>query len=88
MEQNKPWPKNKIKDWKKFWTSEMGQEAIGKMQAIKSLCLDYALQADTNEKIAGFVARAAGVDLVIGDIQQGILLAEQEDKPKEDKKQK
>lgn len=81
---NKAWDKPKLQEWKKFWESEMGQEAIAKMNYIKGLCLSHALEETAPDAIAFFVGRAGGVDLVLQDIQAGINALD----GKEDKKAK
>ena len=81
---NKAWDKPKLQEWKKFWESEMGQEALAKMLHIKDLCLTHALEQTDPDAVAFFVGRAGGVDLVLQDIQAGInALNGKEDKTKE-----
>lgn len=72
---NKAWDKAKLSEWKKFWESEMGVEALKKMDILKNNCLEQAMGTASNETIAGFVARAAGIELVIQDILTGIQVA-------------
>lgn len=80
---NKPWDKAKLDEWKKFWESEMGQEALAKMRKIKEQCLaDSMGQADPNF-VSAYVGRAAGVELVLQDIQAGIDAANRKEEPKE-----
>lgn len=75
-EESKAWDKQKLQEWKKFWESEMGQEAIKKMRAIKEQCLGDAMgEADPN-LVAAYVGRAAGVELILQDIQAGITALE------------
>jgi hypothetical protein len=68
---NQPWDKAKLEEWKKFWDSEMGQEAINKMKTLKDTCLRFALEVAEPEKVTFYVGRAAGIDLVIADIEAG-----------------
>ena len=78
---NEAWDKPKLQEWKKFWESEMGQEALGKMREIKDQCLaDSMGQADPNF-IAAYVGRAAGVELILQDIQAGITAADRKEEP-------
>ena len=70
---NQPWDKAKLEEWKKFWESEMGQEAIKKMQSLKDVCLRRALDVAEPEKISFYVGRAGGIDLVLTDIETGFL---------------
>ena len=83
---NVAWDTPKLKEWKKFWESEMGQEALKKMRAIKEQCLNDSMgQADPNY-VAAYVGRAAGVELILQDIQAGIIALEQrEEEEKQDK---
>ena len=72
--ENQPWDKAKLEEWKKFWESEMGQEALAKMKSLKMRCLDFAVQAKTDE-VTFYVGRAAGIDLILQDIEAGIRAA-------------
>lgn len=72
MDSNKVWDKAKLSEWKKFWESEMGIEALKKMDILKKNCLEKAMGVADNETIAGFVARAAGIELVVQDILTGV----------------
>lgn len=83
---NQPWDKAKLEEWKKFWNSEMGQEAISKMLSLKDTCMKFALEAVEPDKVAYYVGRAGGIDLVLTDIDAGFRaldeLKEKEAKPK------
>ena len=80
---NKAWDKPKLQEWKKFWESEMGQEALAKMRAIKEQCSNDSMGQANPDMIAAYVGRAAGIELVLQDIQVGINAAnEKEDKAK------
>ena len=79
------WDKAKLEEWKKFWESEMGQEAIAKMQAIKENMLSNAMGQLNPDAIAACVGRAAGIDLILQDIEDGFIAlgnAGKEDKKK------
>lgn len=77
----KPWPKDKLSSWKNFWESEMGQEALAKMEKLKMQFLESAMHGTGAEgQISYCVGRAAGVDTIIQDIKQGILSAEEAEK--------
>ncbi len=78
MDSNKAWDKAKLSEWKRFWESEMGVEALKKMEALKNNCIEQAMGTASNETIAGFVARAAGIELVMQDILTGIQIADKE----------
>ena len=68
---NQPWDKAKLEEWKRFWESEMGKEAIKKIQSIKEQCLSYAMQQADPNSVTFYVGRAGGADLVLQDIQAG-----------------
>ena len=70
-EEPKAWDKAKLEEWKKFWDSEMGQEALKKMEFLKNDILERALAPAQTEAVTYYVGRAAGVDLVIQDIKAG-----------------
>lgn len=83
---NQSWDKAKLEEWKKFWESEMGVEALNKMQTLKEQCLTLAMTPTDPNAVAFYVGRAGGIDLVLQDIQAGINalegLAEKEGKKK------
>ena len=68
---NQPWDKTKLEEWKKFWDSEMGQEALKKMRNLKDQCLNLSMQPTDPNVAAYYVGRAGGIDLVLQDIQAG-----------------
>lgn len=74
---NQSWDKAKLADWKRMWESDMGKEALNKMKQLKDLCLDSALKESNSDAINFYVGRAAGIDLVMIDIQTGIEAAEE-----------
>ena len=83
---NQAWDTSKLKEWKKFWESEMGQEALNKMRKIKEQCInDSMTQADPNF-ISAYIGRAAGIELVLQDIQAGIAALEQRKEEEKAKK--
>ena len=83
---NQSWDKAKLEEWKMFWESEMGKEALNKMQTLKEQCLTLAMTPTDPNAVAFYVGRAGGIDLVLQDIQAGINalegLAEKEEKKK------
>ena len=83
---NQPWDNAKLKEWKEFWESEMGQEALKKMRSLKEQCLNMSMQPTDPNAIAFYVGRAGGIDLVLQDIQAGITAFEE--LGKEDKQKK
>ena len=86
---NQPWDKAKLKEWKEFWDSEMGQEAIKKMTNLKNQCFDFALGQSDPNGIAFYIGRAGGIDLILQDIEAGFKALEEmgkEDEQKKDKK--
>ena len=83
--ENKPWDKAKLEEWKKFWESDMGKEAIDKMQRLKNQCFELSMQPTDPNAVAYYIGRAGGIDLVLQDIQAGITALEEfgkEDKQK------
>lgn len=79
------WSEAELKEWKSFWTSEMGKKAIKKMEELKQSNLDYALEVSDkvvtpSELVLAHVNRAKGIQIVIDDIQTGITLAEDKGK--------
>ena len=84
MNNEEPWDKAKLEEWKKFWDSEMGQEALKKMNNLKQQCLNLAMQPADPNAVNFYVGRAAGIDVVLQDIQAGFDALTKE-KEKEDK---
>lgn len=66
------WGKDRLAEWKNFWESEMGKEAIKRMVEIREHYLDLAMQQTDPNNTNFCVGRAGGVDLVLQDIQAGI----------------
>lgn len=86
MNNEGPWNKTKLEEWKKFWDSEMGQEALKKMNNLKQQCLNLAMQPTDPNTVNFYTGRAAGIDVVLQDIQAGFdALAKEKEKEKEDK---
>lgn len=86
--QNQSWDNAKLAEWKKHWESEMGKEAIAKIKQLKEMALDLAIQQSNTEAITYYVGRAAGIDLVLTDIQTGITAAEEAAKEDQEKAKK
>lgn len=82
---NQPWDKAKLEEWKKFWESEMGVAALAKMSRIKEQCYKLSLNEVDPNRVAFYIGRAAGIDLVIQDIQVGIRTAEEAKKEEKEK---
>ena len=83
---NQPWDKARLEEWKKFWESEMGQESLKKMQAIKDQWMNEALGQSDPNVIAACVGRAAGVEIIMQDIKAGFDALERMGKEAEKKK--
>lgn len=66
------WGKDKLSEWKTFWESEMGEEAKKKMKRLKEQCLDGAMRSSDPDVANFYIGRAAGIDIVLQDIQAGI----------------
>ena len=65
------WPKAKVEEWTKFWGSEMGQEALNRINAIKQMQIDLAMTQGEPNLVAAYIGRAAGVEMILQDIQAG-----------------
>lgn len=74
---NQPWDKARLTEWKKFWESEMGKEAVAKMNKLKTELLDESMRRINAEEISWCTARAAGIQIVLDDIQTGIKMADE-----------
>ena len=83
---NQPWDKAKLEEWKRFWESEMGQEALRKMRSLKEQCLTLSMTPTDPNVVSYYVGRAGGIDLVLQDIEAGFNALEE--LGKEDKKDK
>ena len=77
---NQPWDKAKLAEWKKFWESEMGKESIAKMKQLKTELLEESMRRIQADEVNWCVSRAAGIQIVLDDIQTGVLMAEEEAK--------
>lgn len=85
--ENTAWDLAKLEEWKKFWESEMGCEALKKMRAIKEQCLNDSMTQSDPHLISAYVGRAAGVELILQDIQAGLTALSQRkeaSKPRQD----
>lgn len=76
-EESQAWGIDKLSEWKSFWDSEMGKEAINKMLTLKTQCLELAMQPADPNAVNFYVGRAGGIDLVLQDIQAGFDSLEQ-----------
>lgn len=88
MDKQKAWDKAKLEEWKKFWESEMGQEALNKMQSLKDQCLQLSMTPTDPNAVNYYVGRAGGIDLVLQDIKAGFAALDNltEKEEKKDKK--
>lgn len=84
---NQEWSKAELNEWKKFWESDMGGKALEKMNQIREMLYLASMNARTTDEAGIMIARAAGITMVLDDIQVGIQAAEKENE-KEDKKAK
>lgn len=70
------WSRNKRQEWKRFWNSEMGQEAIRQIELVRENFMEEALtlpnRADpygtTNDLMLRAINQANGVDSVLAMI--------------------
>ena len=84
---NQSWDKAKLEEWKNFWDSEMGQEAIKRMQYLREQQINNSMTQSDTGMIAAFVGRAAGIEMVLQDIDGGFnALKELEKEEEKDKK--
>lgn len=77
---NQPWSKEQLKEWAKFWQSDIGVAYLEKLNNTKQLILDAIMNNTDKEMLSNLAGRAAGVALVIEDIKAGIETAKEEDK--------
>lgn len=86
-EKQQPWSKAELEEWKKFWESEMGQRALEKMRNIKQQLVDTSMTQQDEGAIAAYIGRAAGIEIVLEDIQAGFdALTKITEKEEEEKK--
>ena len=89
---NQPRDRAKCEEWAKFWESEMGQEAIARMESIRDQKIKESMGQADAALVAAFVGRAAGIEMILQDIQAGFdMLArykEQEEKEGKQPKKK
>ena len=84
---NQPWSKEQLKEWAKFWQSDIGVAYLEKLNNTKQLILDAIMNNTDKEMLSNLAGRAAGVALVIEDIKAGIETAKEEDKKAKKKQQ-
>lgn len=77
---NQPWNKDQLKEWAKFWQSDIGVAYLEKLDNTKQLILDAVMNNTDKEMLSNLAGRAAGVALVIEDIKAGIEAGKEEDK--------
>lgn len=78
---NQSWDKAKIADWKRFWESDIGQEYLAKLEEVKQmLFVNIMNSVDKEGTIMNLAGRAAGIEIVIQDIKQGIIAANENEK--------
>ena len=65
------WPKAKVEEWTKFWSSEMGKETLERINAIKQMQIDNAMTQGDPNLVAASIGRAAGIEMILADIQAG-----------------
>ena len=78
---NQSWDKAKIADWKRFWESDIGQEYLAKLEEVKQILFVNIMNSVEKEgTIMNLAGRAAGIEIVIQDIKQGIIAANENEK--------
>lgn len=85
---NQSWDKAKLEEWKNFWNSEMGQEAIKRMKYLREQQINNSMTQSDTGMIAAFVGRAAGIEMVLQDIDGGFNALKQMEKEEEKGKKK
>ena len=74
------WDKAKIADWARFWNSDIGQEYLAKLEEVKQLVFMNIMNSADKEALANLAGRAAGIEVVIQDIKQGIVTGKENEK--------
>lgn len=63
----KQWKDSDIKEFRKFWKSDLGKLVKNRMESYAEDWLDMSMQQYESEKIKYFVDRAAGVKTLLQD---------------------
>ena len=71
MESNQ-WSKAEIKEFAKFFTSEVGQKYVQKLENARASWMNAALITETPDQALVNARTARGIDLIIADIYTGI----------------
>lgn len=66
------WSKAEIKEFAKFFTSEVGQKYVQKLEAARASWLNAAINSEDSTMSLVASRTAKGFDLVISDINLGI----------------
>lgn len=82
---NQSWDRAKLADWKVFWESEVGQEYLAKLEEVKQMIFVNIMNNSDKEALANLAGRAAGIEIIIQDIRQGMLTANEDEKEDEKK---
>lgn len=77
---NQSWDKAKIADWKRFWESDLGCDYLAKLEEIKESIFMGIMNNADKDMLANLAGRAAGIEIVIQDIKQGIIAANENEK--------
>ena len=80
------WDKAQIAEWGVFWQSEVGKNYLKKLEDVKMMIFSNIMNASDKELLSNLAGRAAGVEIIIQDIQQGILTANEQRKEEKEKK--
>ena len=78
--ENQFWDKAKLAEWKAFWESDIGQEYLEKLEDMKTVLFTKIMNGADKEMPANLAGRAAGVEIIIQDIEQGINAANEQRK--------
>lgn len=66
------WSKAEIKEFAKFWETEVGQKYLKKLENARASWMNAALLAETPDQALVNSRTARGLDLIIADIYAGI----------------
>lgn len=73
--------KAEIKDFARFWESEIGQKYLNKLENARDNWLLTAMQLERGEQVLRSVSVAQGIANVIADINAGIDESKKDEKP-------
>lgn len=66
------WSKAELKEFAEFFTSEVGQKYVQKLENARASWLDAAINSEDSTRSLVASRTAKGIDLIISDIKFGI----------------